>query len=77
MAGHIAGPVFGPDHGRVKTLDPAGEGVLQLNEVDVRQQQVMVAALLRRIYQARMQTSKEQIPPDDTAALPNPVFILI
>lgn len=51
--------------------------ILQLNEVDQREQQVLVGALLRRIFQARVQTCKEQLPPYSPQALPYPIFILI
>ena len=37
-------------------LKPGQCTVLQLNEVDQREQQVIVATLLRRIYQARVDT---------------------
>lgn len=68
------------DHANIEVrnlVQPGQCTILQLNEVDQREQQVLVAALLRRIFQARMQTSKEQIPPDSPQALPYPVFILI
>jgi hypothetical protein len=35
--------------------------VIQLNEVDRREQQVIVATLLRRVYQARMETAKGKV----------------
>lgn len=51
--------------------------VMQLNQVDQREQQVIVAALLRRIYQARLQTEREQSDEDSEYYLPYPVFVLI
>jgi len=56
---------------------PGQCSVLQLNEVGEREQQVMVAALLRRIFQARSQTIKGNIAENDPLYLPYPVFILI
>jgi len=51
--------------------------VLQLNEVDHREQQVVVATLLRRLFDARRKTWKDQASPDDEYYLPYPVFTLI
>jgi DNA helicase HerA-like ATPase len=51
--------------------------VLQLNEIDERDQQVIVATLLRRLYHARMDTEKGKLRPDDERHLPYPVFALI
>jgi DNA helicase HerA-like ATPase len=51
--------------------------VLQLNEIDERDQQVIVATLLRRLYHARMDTEKGKLRPDDERHLPYPVFVLI
>lgn len=53
-------------------LRPGQCTVLQLNEVDQREQQVLVGAMLRRIFQARVQTSKEQVPIHSPQALPYP-----
>jgi uncharacterized protein len=50
--------------------------VLQLNEVDERDQQVIVATLLRRLNQARMQTERGQVHSGESY-LPYPVFVLI
>jgi len=60
-------------------VHPGKCAVLQLNEVDARQQQVMVATLLRRIYEARVQTRKGQAPLQDSSDfyLPYPVFVLL
>ncbi|MGD8552160.1 MAG: ATP-binding protein [Anaerolineales bacterium] len=66
-----------------KTLDltelfqPGRCSVLQLNEIDEREQQVMVAALLRRAFRGRSQTDKGQIGEGDELYLPYPVFILL
>ena len=43
-------------------LQPGQCTVLQLNEIDERDQQVIVATLLRRINNARMDTEKRQGP---------------
>jgi DNA helicase HerA-like ATPase len=50
--------------------------VLQLNEVDERDQQVIVATLLRRLYQARMKTERGQVHAGESY-LPYPVFVLL
>jgi hypothetical protein len=51
--------------------------VLQLNEVDEREQQVVVATLLRRLLAARMQTEKRQALEGEELYLPYPAFVLI
>jgi DNA helicase HerA-like ATPase len=51
--------------------------VIQLNEVDRREQQVVAATLLRRIYVARVETEKKQVGPGDKGYIPYPVFCLI
>src|SRR5205085_8757887 len=51
--------------------------VLQLNEVDQREQQVIAATLLRRIYQARVDTVKQKVGRGDKNYVPFPVFCLI
>jgi len=51
--------------------------VLQLNEIDERDQQVIVATLLRRLYHARMDTEKGKVHAGDERHLPYPVFVLI
>nr|BBH94174.1 hypothetical protein KTA_23730 [Thermogemmatispora argillosa] len=50
--------------------------VLQLNEVDERDQQVIVATLLRRLYQARMNTERGKVHSGESY-LPYPVFVLL
>src|SRR5579859_3628 len=50
--------------------------VLQLNEIDDRDQQVIVATLLRRLYQARMGTKRGKVHSGESY-LPYPVFMLI
>jgi DNA helicase HerA-like ATPase len=50
--------------------------VLQLNEIDERDQQVIVATLLRRLYQARMNTERGKVHAGEMY-LPYPVFVLI
>jgi hypothetical protein len=51
--------------------------VLQLNEVDDRDQQVIVATLLRRLYNARVSTERGKVSPGDEQYLPYPVFVLL
>ncbi len=51
--------------------------VLQLNEVDDRDQQVIVATLLRRLNKARMDTERGKIHASDESYLPYPVFLLL
>lgn len=51
--------------------------VLQLNEVDQREQQVIAATLLRRIYQARLDTTKGKVERGDKQYVPFPVFCLL
>jgi DNA helicase HerA-like ATPase len=58
-------------------LQPGQCTVLQLNEVDERDQQVIVATLLRRAYNARLETERHKVRPGDDRYLPYPVFILI
>ncbi len=68
------------DHNQVEVrqlVRPGQATVLQLNEVDQREQQVLVGTLLRRLFQARVQTSKGQLTDTSPQALPWPVFILI
>jgi uncharacterized protein len=51
--------------------------VLQLNEIDQREQQVVVATILRRLWQARMKTEKGEATPQDETYLPYPAFVLV
>jgi len=51
--------------------------VLQLNEIDEREQQVVVATLLRRLFKARMATQKGQTDRTKEDYLPYPAFALI
>ena len=51
--------------------------LVQLNEVEPRQQQVIVAALLRRVYQARIDTERGKIQRGDRNYVPFPVFCLL
>lgn len=51
--------------------------VLQLNEIDQRDQQVIVATLLRRLLRARMDTDKGRTVEGDETYLPYPVFVLL
>jgi hypothetical protein len=51
--------------------------VIQLNEVDQREQQVIAATLLRRVYQARIDTVKHKVGRGDKTYVPFPVFCLM
>ena len=51
--------------------------VLQLNEIDQRDQQVIIATVLRRLLRARMDTDKGKTLEDHEAYLPYPVFVLL
>ncbi|HXF64663.1 MAG TPA: ATP-binding protein, partial [Caldilineaceae bacterium] len=51
--------------------------VLQLNEVDRREQQVIAATLLRRVYQARINTVKKKVGRGEKGYIPFPVFCLL
>lgn len=51
--------------------------VIQLNEVDQREQQVIAATLLRRVYQARIDTVKQKVERGSKGYVPFPVFCLI
>jgi len=56
---------------------PGQATILQLNDIQRRQQQVLVAALLRQLYRARLQTSQRTISSGSPLYLPYPVFVLI
>lgn len=58
-------------------FEPGQVTVLQMNEIPQEEQQVICAALLRQSYQARMNTQKQNLLPDDDNYLPFPVFILL
>ena len=58
-------------------FQPGRCSVLQLNEVDEREQRVMVATLLRRLFRARTQTSKGQVSEGNELYLAYPAFVLI
>jgi len=58
-------------------LEPGKCTVLQLNEVPEREQQIVVATLLRRIDQARRNTVRGRSKQGDELYLPYPVFVLI
>ena len=51
--------------------------VLQLDEIDRREQQVIVAILLRRLYKARLDTSRGVARPESEYYLPYPAFVLL
>ena len=58
-------------------FEPGQVTVIQLNEVDQREQQVIAATMLRRIYQARIDTSKGKVTREDKGYIPFPVFCLM
>ncbi len=51
--------------------------ILRMDELDSRTQQVVAAALLRKLFRARMRTVHREVGEDDPDYLPTPVFILI
>ena len=51
--------------------------VLQLNEIDDRDQQVIVATLLRRLNKARVDTERGKVHAGDESYLSYPVFLLL
>jgi DNA helicase HerA-like ATPase len=58
-------------------LKPGQCTVLQLNEIDERDQQVIVATLLRRLYNARLDTERGKSSAGQENYLPYPVFVLL
>ena len=56
---------------------PGQVTVMRLDQVDERQQQVIVAAMLRRVFYARMNSKNRNIEPGEDSYLPYPVFVLI
>ncbi len=58
-------------------FEPGQCTVLQLNEVNQREQQIVVATLLRRLHQARMDTEKGLAIEGDETYLPYPAFVLV
>jgi uncharacterized protein len=58
-------------------LTPGQCTVLQLNEIDDRDQQVIVATLLRRLYNARVDTERGKSSAGQENYLPYPVFVLL
>ncbi|MEO0408772.1 MAG: ATP-binding protein [Cyanobacteria bacterium P01_A01_bin.135] len=72
-------PYFHPfQHLAPKDLFQPGQvTVLQMSEISQEEQQVICAAVLRQTNQARMDTHKDRIKPDDENYLPYPVFVLL
>lgn len=60
-----------------RLFQPGQCTILQLNEVDQREQQVVVATLLRRLLHARMQTEKRLAVEGEDTYLPYPAFVLM
>ncbi|MGF1512753.1 MAG: ATP-binding protein [Elainellaceae cyanobacterium] len=58
-------------------FQPGQVTVLQMSEISQEEQQVICAAILRQTNQARMDTQKERITPQDETYLPYPVFVLL
>lgn len=68
------------DYEEVRLADlfrPGQCTVLQLNEIEPREQQVIVSVLLRRLYQARMATVRQKVGPGEEYYLPYPAFVLL
>jgi uncharacterized protein len=75
----LKSPIF-DDHNNLPLRDlciPGQCTVLQLNEIPEREQQVIVATLLRRLNQARMDTVRQRAHQDDENYLPYPIFVLV
>jgi len=51
--------------------------VLELNEIDQREQQIIMATLLRRLLHARMAMQQGSVDEHDEAYLPYPAFVLL
>ncbi|HLZ08443.1 MAG TPA: ATP-binding protein, partial [Chloroflexota bacterium] len=65
-------------HLDLRTLFQPGQcTVLQLDEVDRREQQVVVAVLLRRLYQARQNAERGRSSESTDLNLPYPAFVLL
>lgn len=58
-------------------LRPGCCTILQLNEIEQREQRVVVATILRRLLRARMDTEKQLAVEGDENYLPYPGFVLI
>ncbi len=58
-------------------FQPGQVTVLQMSEISQEEQQVICAAILRQTNQARMDTQKERVTPQDETYLPYPVFVLL
>jgi len=58
-------------------FEPGRCTIVQLNEVDQREQQVIAATLLRRVYQARVDTEKGKATRGERNYVPFPVFCLM
>ncbi len=66
------------DHIPLRDLFKPGRcTVLQLDEIDPREQQVIVSVLLRRLYRARMETVRKKAGPGEEDYLPYPAFVLL
>jgi hypothetical protein len=61
----------------VELFRPGQCTVLPLNEIDQREQQLVVATLLRRLWRARMETEKGRSKEGEDTYLPYPAFVLI
>lgn len=72
-------PIFDDHHDQAlqEILCPGQLTILQLNEVPEREQQTIVATLLRRLLRARMDTERGLAAEQDDHYLPYPVFVLI
>jgi hypothetical protein len=70
---------FSPTHHlELRELCQPGQcTVLQINEIDERDQRIIVATILRRLYNARMNTDRGKVHEGDEQFLPYPVFILV
>jgi uncharacterized protein len=56
---------------------PGQVTVLQMNEISQEEQQVICTAVLRSANQARMNTHRQLVEPDDESYVPFPLFVLL
>jgi uncharacterized protein len=58
-------------------FEPGQVTVLQMNEISQEEQQVICTAVLRSANQARMNTHRQLVEPDDESYVPFPLFVLL
>ncbi|TAK35881.1 MAG: ATP-binding protein [Chloroflexota bacterium] len=63
--------------GLAEIFEPGQCTVLDLSEIDKREQQVIVSVLLRHLYEARVETEHGRSQDGDNKYLPYPAFVLL